>query len=251
MYAFRERASALKTSRSVVAVGWTRERCLLFKPPVSVSSEWKRQRHVHTMHSPQHCGDPGTHARWRRTHKGWTGTFPVFLTALDFDASASLSTTVSQSFTVSWACRFTRITFQRHSHTATTTSTSPTSQPTHGAARVSKQIRIFRQWLCFIFLLFHPLHFRKMKNPQNEIEDQIFGLVSEQSREMVPLTLLARSHCLPTPGPWWSVFSCLFGKLAFLSKRSKTKLGQRAGDGGAFYVKKNLLLSTGENPASP
>lgn len=109
------------------------------------------------------------------------------------------------------------ITFQRHSHTATTTSTSPTSQPTHGAARVSKQVRIFRQWLCFIFLLLHPLHSRKMKNPQNEIEDQIFGLVSEQSREMAPLTLLARSHCLPNPGPWWSVFSCLFGKLAFFS----------------------------------
>lgn len=171
------------------------------------------------MHSPHHRGDPGTHARWRRTHNGWTGTFPVFLTALDFNARVHLLPPPAHKVLLCLGHADslegkTGITFQRHSHTATTTSTS-TSQPTHGAARVSKQIRIFRQWLCFIFLLLHPLHSRKMKNPQNEIEDQIFGLVSEQSREMAPLTLLARSHCLPNPGPWWSVFSCLFGKLAF------------------------------------
>lgn len=174
------------------------------------------------MHSPHHRGDPGTHARWRRTHNGWTGTFPVFLTALDLNARVHLLPPPAHKVLLCLGHADslegkTGITFQRHSHTATTTSTSPTSQPTHGAARVSKQIRIFRQWLCFIFLLLHPLHSRKMKNPQNEIEDQIFGLVSEQSREMAPLTLLARSHCLPNPGPWWSVFSCLFGKLAFFS----------------------------------
>ncbi|EGW01377.1 hypothetical protein I79_004736 [Cricetulus griseus] len=111
------------------------------------------------MHSPYHCGNPVTHARWRRNHNGSMGTFTAFLTAFDFNTSASLTTTVSQIFTVSWACRSLEgnreITFQSHSHTATTTSASPTSQPTHWAACVNKQIRIFSQR----FVLYFPPYF--------------------------------------------------------------------------------------------
>lgn len=60
----------------------------------------------------------------------WKEMFTVFLTAFDFNTSASLTTTVSQ--TVFWACRSLGdrmgTTVQSQSHTATTTSVSLTSQ---------------------------------------------------------------------------------------------------------------------------
>lgn len=100
----REGASTLKTSWSLLVVGQGRTNVYV-KPPVLVSSEWKLLWNTHTMHSPHHCGNSVTHARWRRNHDGWMETFTVFLTAFDFNTNASLTTTVAQTVTVSWACR--------------------------------------------------------------------------------------------------------------------------------------------------
>lgn len=59
----------------------------------------KPQWHRHTMHSLHYCGTPTTHATWwGRFTMDECQLFTVFLTAFDFNTSASLTTTISQTF---------------------------------------------------------------------------------------------------------------------------------------------------------
>lgn len=79
------------------------------------------------------------------------------------------------------------------------------------------------------------------------------GLVSEQSRELAPLALRPEAA---VSLPWvligqYSVVCLVNWHFCLKETKYTGGGGQRAGEGGAFYVKKNLLLSTGENPASP
>lgn len=162
--------------------GWGREETAVYaKPPVWVSSERENCYEIHTpctVHTtvgiPRHMQDGGD-----ITMDGWKG-FTVFLTAFDFNTSASLPTAVSQTLT---ATRGMQITWGRKwelCFRAIRTQRLPTTQFLFlphalllwpAGRQAGRQVRVFSPGLCFSLHPTYPLGFRETKNPQHEIED--------------------------------------------------------------------------------
>lgn len=134
---------------------------------LSVSSEWKLLWNTHTMHSPHHCGNPVSHARWRRNHDGWVETFTVFSYSLLTLTRVHLLPPLSHKLLLCLgACGSLGdrmgTTVQSHSHTQRL----PLSLTSHGAAAcASRQTRISSQWLCFSLRLSLPTSFQENEKP--------------------------------------------------------------------------------------
>lgn len=175
------------------------------------------------MHSPHHCGNPVTHARWRRNHDEWVETFTVFLTAFLTLTRVHLLPPRSHKLFlclghadhlgIEWELQF----------KATHTQRLPLqflSLPTALLLVLADKRRISSQWLCFSLLLTLPTSFQENEKPtkmKSRIRSSGWFLIKADRWGPTNST-----WSLPSPLPRsFLVLIQLFGKLAFWSKRSQ------------------------------